>query len=138
MVRVKGIVGDCVVSSSVLLYSTLSEARDRAAAERREEIARIHTAMVEKRGQEDHELIRKIHEHLDEIRHEIAQHVNVSLDNIQTILVERLETLQAENHGHIEEMQQEIAANIAAHRKELVALTALVNAMRDDTRPPTD
>src|SRR5689334_4497678 len=31
-----------VVSSTVLLYSTLSEARDRAAAERREQIAEQH------------------------------------------------------------------------------------------------
>src|SRR5437762_345829 len=68
-----------VVSSTVLLYSTLSEARDRAAAERREEIAKQHEAMVEKRAEADHELIRTIHEHMDEIRTEVMQHVNVSL-----------------------------------------------------------
>ena len=127
-----------VVSSTVLLYSTLSEARDRAAAERREEIARIHTAMVEKRAQEDHELIQEIHEHLDEIRTEITQHVNVSLDNIQNILVERLETLQAEDHNHIEEMHEAIASSVEAHRKELTALTDLVNSMRHNSRPRTD
>src|SRR5215468_3677601 len=40
-----------VVSSTVLLYSTLSEARDRAAAQRREEIAQEHEARIEARAE---------------------------------------------------------------------------------------
>jgi hypothetical protein len=126
-----------VVSSTVLLYSTLSEARDRAAAERREEIARRHEAMVEKRAEADHELIQQIHEHLDEIRTEVMQHVNVSLDSIQNLLVQRLETLQAEDHTHIEEMHKAIEASVAAHRQELAALTDLVSAMRPNSAPPS-
>jgi DNA anti-recombination protein RmuC len=124
-----------VVSSTVLLYSTLSEARDRAASQRREEIARVQEAMVEKRARQDHELIQKIHEHMDEIRTEVLQHVNTSLDNIQNILIQHLETLQDEDHDHIEEMHRAVTASVEAHRTELTALTQLVNAMQHNARP---
>ncbi len=129
-----------VVSSTVLLYSTLSEARDRAAAQRREEIAKVQEAMVEKRAQQDHELIQQIHDHLDEIRTEVMQHVNVSLDNIQNILIQRLETIQAEDHTHIEEMHKAVKTSVDDHRKELAALSELVNSMQRNFKPssPTE
>jgi hypothetical protein len=71
-----------VNSSTVLLYSTLSEARERIAAQRREEIAKMHEAMVEQHAQTDHVMIEEIHKHLDEMRAEVMTHVNASLDNI--------------------------------------------------------
>jgi NhaP-type Na+/H+ and K+/H+ antiporter len=124
-----------VVSSTVLLYSTLSEARDRAAAQRREEIAKVQQAMVERRAEQDHELIQKIHDHMDEIRAEVLQHVNVSLDNIQNILIRHLESLQHEDHNHIEEMRKAISTSVDSHRQELAALSELVNSMHQSTRP---
>src|SRR5690349_4163303 len=60
-----------VVSSTVLLYSTLSEARDRAAAQRREEIAQQHENRIEARAEADHENIMKIMAHLDDLHSEV-------------------------------------------------------------------
>jgi DNA anti-recombination protein RmuC len=119
-----------VVSSTVLLYSTISEKRSREAARRREEIAKAHTDMVEQRARTDHELIKQIHDHLDEIRAELLEHVNVSLDNIHTILVKRLETLQDEDHKHIEETHRAVLSSTESHRKELAALAELVGKMQ--------
>src|SRR5690349_503032 len=65
-----------VVSSTVLLYSTISEARDRAASARREEIARAHQAKVDERAEEDHERIELMHRHLNELRSEVMEHVS--------------------------------------------------------------
>ena len=118
-----------VVSSTVLLYSTLSEARDRIAAHRREEIAKAHEAMVERRAQTDHVLIGEIHEHLDEMRAEVMTHVNASLDNIQNILIERLERAQAEDHRHIEETHKAVMVSAESHLEELAELRALVEAL---------
>jgi hypothetical protein len=118
-----------VVSSTVLLYSTISEKRSREAARRREEIAKVHTDMVEQRARTDHELIEEIHKHLDEIRAELVEHVNVSLDNIHDILVQRLETLQGEDHKHIEETHRAVLLSSEAHRKELTALAQLIGTL---------
>ncbi len=123
-----------VVSSTVLLYSTLSEARDRKAAERREEIARQHEAMVEKRAEADHELIQEIHIHLDEMRAEVMNHVNTSLDNIQQILIERLEKIQIEDHTHIEETHKAVLASTDSHRQELAALRELVETLHQNVK----
>jgi hypothetical protein len=120
-----------VVSSTVLLYSTLAEARDRAAAQRREEIAAAHEAMVERRAEADHELIQEIHTHLDEIRRETMEHISVSLDAIQKMLVEHMEKMQAEDHLHIEEMHKAVLASTEAHRQELASLAQLVAAMQN-------
>jgi DNA anti-recombination protein RmuC len=119
-----------VVSSTVLLYSTLAEARDRAAAQRREEIAAAHEAMVERRAEADHELIQEIHTHLDEIRRETMEHISISLDTIQKMLVERMEKMQEEDHLHIEEMHKTVLASTDAHRQELASLSQLVSAMQ--------
>jgi DNA anti-recombination protein RmuC len=120
-----------VVSSTVLLYSTLAEARDRAAAQRREEIAAAHEAMVERRAEADHELIQEIHTHLDEIRRETIEHISVSLDNIQQMLFERMEKMQEEDHLHIEEMHKAVLTSTEAHRQELTSLSQLVAAMQN-------
>ncbi len=102
-----------VVSSTVLLYATIADVRDRAAAERREEIAKSYEQVLEKRVQADHELIEQILQ-----------------NSIQNILLDRLETLRAEDHKQAEEMQRAvIASNEELHRAELAELTALVQAL---------
>ncbi len=111
-----------VVSSTVLLYSTISEARDRAAAQRREELARAHEEAVERRAQSDHELIMTI-------RDELTQHITESLAEIQKILIDRLETIQDEDHAHIEEMHKAVIAATEAHHKELEDLNILMQKM---------
>jgi hypothetical protein len=130
-----------VVSSTVLLYSTLSEARDQIAAHRREEIAKAHEAMVEQRAQADHVLIGEIHKHLDEMRAEVMTHVNTSLDNIQSILIGRLEKAQVEDHQHIEETHRAVMLSVQSHLEELAELRALVEALhqnRGGLSPATD
>jgi ABC-type multidrug transport system fused ATPase/permease subunit len=111
-----------VVSSTVLLYSTIAEVRDRKAAARREEIAKAHDEAVEQRAEADHELIMKI-------RDELAQHVTESLDNIQKILIDQLENIQQQDHLHIEEMHKAVLASTEAHRKELDELNSLMKGM---------
>jgi hypothetical protein len=118
-----------VVSSTVLLFSTVSDVRQRAAAQRREEIARTHQEAVERRAQADHELIEKLQEYVDEIRLELIRNVNDSLFNIEEILVQRLEKIQAEDHRHVEEMHKAVLASTEAHHKELADLTELVQAL---------
>jgi hypothetical protein len=114
-----------VVSSTVLLYSTISEKRDRLAAEQRERIAAQHQEMAEQRAQQDHE-------QLEQIRDELSQHVNEALANIQQILVERLERMQIEDHEHIEETHRAVIASTDAHREELAELRELVAALHAD------
>src|SRR5579871_6930896 len=52
-----------VVSSTVLLYATIADVRDRAAAKRADEIAKAYEQKLEKRVQADHELIEQILQH---------------------------------------------------------------------------
>jgi hypothetical protein len=123
-----------VVSSTVLLYATLAEARDRAAAQRREEIAAAHEKSVEERAQADHQKLQEIHAHLEAIHTEVLEHVSKSLDVIQHSMVDRLEKIQAEDHVHIEETHKAILTSIAAHREELGELRQLIVALQLD--PP--
>jgi hypothetical protein len=111
-----------VVSSTVLLYSTIAEKRDREAAEQREAIAQRHQEMAEQRAQQDHEQI-------EQIRDELRQHVNEALANIQQILVERLEKMQIADHAHIEETHRAVIASTESHRLELAELRELVEAL---------
>jgi|SRR5579859_2827841 len=119
-----------VVSSTVLLYSTLSEARDRAAAQRREEIAREHEARIEKRAEEDHETIARIQAHVDKLHLEVIDHFNVSLENILNLMLARLEKVQAEDRSHIEEAYRAILASADAHQSELADLASMVEMVR--------
>jgi hypothetical protein len=119
-----------VVSSTVLLYSTLAEARDRAAAQRREEIAQQHEARIEARAEADHKNIMKIMNHLDDLHNEVMEHFNDSLDNILNLMISRLEQIQNEDQSHITEAHKAVLASADAHRKELEDLTALVESMR--------
>ena len=119
-----------VVSSTVLLYSTLSEVRDRAAAQRREEIAAAHDKMMEERAKTDHDRIQEIHDHIDEIHSEVMKHVSTSLDTIQKLLVERMEQMQQEDHAHMEAANTNLGNSLASHREELVELKKIVEALR--------
>lgn len=127
-----------VVSSTVLLYATLSEARDRAAAQRREEIAAEHQKAVDRRSQVDHELIKMIHNHLDDIYKEITEHINVSLENIESSLVDRLERIQEEDRSHMQDTYSAIKASADAHREELSELAELVTALRNGLIGPSN
>ena len=111
-----------VVSSTVLLYSTIGEVRDRAAAQRREEIAKQHETMVEQRAQTDHELILGIQE-------ELRQHINTRLDDIQRVLTEKLETMQAQDHAAAIDMHRAVIASTESQRQELADLSKTVAAM---------
>lgn len=114
-----------VVSSTVLLYSTLSEARDRATNARREEIAAQHLAMSEQRAQQDHLLIEEMHAHLDEVRKELKQEIEESLKHIQTLLMERIATLQ---DIHQTNTQGVIASN-EAQNADIAALRQMVDLL---------
>jgi hypothetical protein len=115
-----------VVSSTVLLYSTLSEARDRVAAERREEIAAEHQKVLDERAEADHQRIEQIYGNLIELHDETVTKINNQLDNIQKILIDHLEVNQAEDHAHIEEMHRKVLAGIASHTEELADLRRLI------------
>jgi DNA anti-recombination protein RmuC len=119
------------VSSIVLLYSTINEIRERSAAQRREEIARVQAEATEKRAQADHERIQQIHDHMDELREEMAQHVTVSLDNIQKLLVDYLSKMQVEDQRRMEATHQSLHQNTAAQNQEIAALKQLVATMHE-------
>jgi hypothetical protein len=118
-----------VVSSTVLLYSTLSEARDRAAAERREQIAAEHQKVLDARAEEDHRRIEQIYQNLIDLNDQTVAKINTSLENIQTILLDHLEVNQAEDHAHVEEMHRAVVAGLGAHRQELDSLRRLLEAV---------
>ncbi len=122
-----------VVSSTVLLYSTISEVRDRAAAQQREQIAEWHQQKAEERTEEDHRLIQQINTHIDEIHAEVLQHVTTSLDSIQQLLIERMEKMQEEDHNHITETNNNMLESMAAHREELADVRRILDAMRPTT-----
>jgi hypothetical protein len=112
-----------VVSSTVLLYSTIGEARDREAAQRREQIAREHEAAVEAREQIDHELIQNI-------KSELSEHVTQSLENIQKTLFEYLEKLQDEDEARDISTQKAVLVSAENHRQELETLRTMVKDMQ--------
>jgi hypothetical protein len=119
-----------VVSSTVLLYSTLSESRDRAAAEQREKIAATHQKMLDDQAAQDHKRIGEIHDHLNDLSTELSQHVTASLDTIQNVLISQLKTLQDEDHAHIEDTHKIILEAIAAHRSELDGINQILSKMK--------
>lgn len=107
-----------VVSSTVLLYSTISEARDKAASERREAIAQQHQQEMDKQ-------LAASAAALDKIQDELRQHVNTQLEAIQRILLERIDT----NHAEISAMQQAIIDSANAQDKEVNAIKEMVAAI---------
>jgi hypothetical protein len=115
-----------VVSSTVLLYSTLSEARDRAAAERREQIAAQHQTILDQRAEADHKRIEAIYQSLTELHDQTVANINASLESIQKSLIDHSEVNQAEDHAHIEQINKALLASIASHKEELADLRKLV------------
>ena len=119
-----------VVSSTVLLYSTISERRDKLAAQRREEIAAAHEKHVEKRANEDHKRIEEINKHIDDIHQEVLEHITTSLDRIEKLMIGRLEQMQEEDHAHINETNSNVIASIAAHKEELTDMRKILDSLR--------
>ncbi|MCA0452477.1 MAG: hypothetical protein LCI00_00705 [Chloroflexi bacterium] len=107
-----------VVSSTVLLYSTISDARDKAAMERREAIAQQHQQEMDKQ-------LAASAAALDKIQSELRQHVNTQLEAIQRILIERIDT----NHTEISAMQQAIIDSANAQDKEVDTIKQMVAAI---------
>jgi hypothetical protein len=114
-----------VVSSTVLLYSTIGEERDREAAARREQIAREHEATVEQRAQIDHELIQSI-------KAELSNHVTQSLENIQKTLIDYLEKLQDDDEARDIATHKAVLATAEAHNQQLETLRAMVEQMQGE------
>ena len=108
-----------VVSSTVLLYSTISEVRDRKAAEQRESLAAQHQKLVDDQIAANSEALEKIHE-------ELRQHINDQLETIKHILLERLEA----NHAEISSMQQAIIDGANAQDIEVGAIRDMVAALK--------
>jgi hypothetical protein len=119
-----------VVSSTVLLYSTISDRRDKAAAQRREEIAAAHEKHVEKRAIEDHKRIEEINKHIDDIHQEVLEHITTSLDRIEKLMLGRLEQMQEEDHAHINETNTNVIASIEAHKEELADMRKILDSLR--------
>lgn len=107
-----------VVSSTVLLYSAISDVRDKAAMERREAIAQQHQQEMDKQ-------LAASAAALDKIQDELRQHVNTQLEAIQRILLERIDT----NHTEISAMQQAIIDSANAQDKEVNAIKQMVAAI---------
>jgi len=107
-----------VVSSTVLLYSTISEVRDRKAAEQRELLATQHQRLVDEQNAANAEALAKIQD-------ELRQHINSQLDEIKRILLERLDN----NHAEISAMRQTIIDGASAQDKEVSAIKEMVAAL---------
>ncbi len=108
-----------VVSSTVLLYSTISEIRDRKAAEQREALAAQHQKLVDEQIAANSEALEKIHE-------ELRQHINEQLATIKHILLERLET----SHADISAMQKAIIDGANAQDIEVSAIRDMVASLK--------
>jgi signal transduction histidine kinase len=103
-----------VVSSTVLLYSTLSEARDKAVAQRREEIAAQYQKMVEDRATLDHQRIQEMHDHLDQI---------------QALLSSQLVEIENENQQRYNERHTEMLERVAEHSQELDDMRSMIQSL---------
>ncbi len=122
-----------VVSSTVLLYATIADVRDRAAAKRADEIAKTYERLLETRIQ-GREEIAKAYEQLLEERVQ-ADHVlieQILQNSIENILGGRLEKIRTEDRNQLEAMQKAVIASNEALRAELAekALIASNEALR--------
>lgn len=117
-----------VVSSTVLLYATIADVRDRSAAKRAEEIAKRYEQVLEERiqGRED---IAKAYEQVLEERvqadHELIQ--QILQNSIENILGERLEKIRIEDHKQLDEMRRAVVASNEALRTELAQKAILAS-----------
>ena len=140
-----------VVGSTVLLYATIADVRDRAAAKRADEIARTYEQVLEERIQGREELAKAYEQELEKRvqgREELAKAYEQELEkrvqgdheliqqilqnSIENILGGRLEKIRVEDHKQLEEMQKAVIASNEALRAELAekALIASNEALR--------
>jgi hypothetical protein len=140
-----------VVSSTVLLYATIADVRDRAAAKRADEIAKTYEQVLEERIQGREELAKAYEQELEKRvqgREELAKAYEQELEkrvqadheliqqilqnSIENILGGRLEKIRVEDHKQLEEMQKAVIASNEALRAELAekALIASNEALR--------
>ena len=122
-----------VVSSTVLLYATIADVRDRAAAKRADQIAKTYEQVLETRIQ-GREEIAKAYEQVLEQRvqadHELIE--QILQNSIENILGGRLEKIRVEDHKQLEDMQKAVIASNEALRTELAekALIASNESLR--------
>jgi outer membrane murein-binding lipoprotein Lpp len=110
-----------VVSSTVLLYSTISEVRDKKAAEQREALAAQHQRLVDDQNAANAEALAKIQD-------ELRQHINSQLDEIKQILLERLEI----NHAETSALQKAIIDSANAQDIEVGAIRDMVASLKEN------
>ena len=109
-----------VVSSTVLLYATIADVRDRAAAKRANEIAKTYEQVLEDRIQGRQEMAKAYEQVLEErvqADHELIQ--QILQNSIENILGGRLEKIRIEDHKQLDEMQKAVIASNEALRTEL-------------------
>lgn len=138
-----------VVSSTVLLYATIADVRDRAAAKRAEQMARAYEQMLEVRVTEREELAKAYEQKLEERvlghqqelekrimeREEIARAYEQKLEervqadhilieqilhnSIENILGVQLERIRIEDYKQLDEIQKAVVTSNEALRAEL-------------------
>jgi hypothetical protein len=124
-----------VVSSTVLLYATIADVRDRSAAKRAEAIAKSYEQVLEDRIQ-GRETIAKSYEQVLEKRvqadHELIE--QILQNSIENILGARLEKIQLADHKQLEELQKVVIASNEALRAELAekALIASIESIHTE------
>ncbi len=146
-----------VVSSTVLLYATIADVRDRAAAKRAEELAKAYEQVLEGRVQGREELAKAYEQKLEmrvqereqelekrvQEREELAKayeqklEIRVQADHelieqilqnsIENILGGRLEKIRLEDHKKLEEMQKAVVASNESLRRELAEKARLAS-----------
>ncbi len=118
-----------VVSSTVLLYSTISAAHDQRAAEQREAIAQKQQAMIQERAEETYRHILQIHDHLEAMRAEMTQHVSKSLDEVQRLVMLQLQEMQTASRQRGDEAHQVLMENRAAAQQQLADLSQRLDVL---------
>lgn len=117
-----------VVSSTVLLYATIADVRDRAAAKRAEAISKTYEQVLEKRVSEREE-VAKAYEQVLEKRvradHELIE--QILQNSIENILGGRLEKIRIEDHKKLEDMQRAVIASNETLRLELAEKARLAS-----------
>ena len=127
-----------VVSSTVLLYATIADVRDRAAAKRAEEIAKAYEQALAERVQEREEIAKTYERVLEKRiagREEVAKAYEQELErrvqadhelieqilqnSIENILGGRLEKIRVEDHKKLEDLQKAVIASNETLRLEL-------------------
>jgi hypothetical protein len=108
------------VGSTVLLYATIADIRDRAAAKRSDDLAKTYEQALESRIQEREELA-KIYEQVLEKRvktdHEMIKQILHNM--VENMLGGKLEKIQLEEQKQLEEIQKAVIASNELLRAEL-------------------